>query len=61
MVNAGARETVAMKITGHRSRNVFDRYTIVSPGDLQDASRKLVATFSATAAPSSVDSRAVSP
>jgi hypothetical protein len=30
-----------MTITGHRTQSVFDRYHIVSHGDLQDASRKL--------------------
>ena len=34
-------EKIAMTITGHKTRSVFDRYHIVSPGDLQEATRRL--------------------
>ncbi|HXX74158.1 MAG TPA: site-specific integrase, partial [Nitrospiraceae bacterium] len=59
LVNAGVSERVAMKITGHRTREVFDRYHIVSPSDLQEASRKLSApvlgTISGTPKPAVID------
>ena len=48
MVNRGVPERVAMTITGHKTRSVFGRHHIVSPGDLQGAARKLTGTFSGT-------------
>lgn len=30
-----------MQMTGHKTRSVFERYNIVSDGDLRDAARKL--------------------
>jgi hypothetical protein len=41
LVRAGVRERVAMEISGHRTRSVFERYNIVSPSDVQEAARKL--------------------
>jgi integrase len=41
LLRAGVQEQVARKISGHRSRSIFDRYAIVSEQDLTDAVRKL--------------------
>lgn len=41
MVRSRVPERVAMEISGHRTRDVFQRYNIVSGNELRDAARKL--------------------
>ena len=55
----GAARPMAMLMTGHKTRSVFERYNIVSPGDLLEAARKLneaPGTVPGTVAPITVTS-----
>jgi integrase len=43
LIRAGIPEVVAMRLTGHRTRSVFQRYAIVEEGMLREAGEKLTA------------------
>jgi integrase len=51
LIRSGVPERISMKITGHRTRAVFDRYNIVSSEDLRKATEKLDVDETSTLGP----------
>jgi integrase len=41
LTRAGVPDKIAMDMTGHKTRSIFDRYNITSTSDLREAARKM--------------------
>jgi integrase len=60
MERAAVPRSVAMKLTGHKTENVYRRYAIVSPSDLQAAALKLASYNPGDSRKASLETRSVS-